>query len=748
VVAALCVATARAYADGPDGGAPDGGAQPDAGPAPISAPAAPALALLRGRVFERGSVNPIAGARVSIGEGVETTTDKHGRFELPMPGGTQSVAIIAEDYDPLHVTENMVAGQGLAVEYRLLAKDERKRFRSRVRGEAHHEGERFTLTDQELHMAPGSLGDPFRVIAMLPGVQAPVPLLPLWVVRGAAPGTTGFFLDGMRVPQLFHFLLGGGVVHARMIDDVQFYPSAYDATFGRFAGGIIDGTTRSARDGYHAELELKVYDVGGLFETTQKGVHIEVGGHYGWPAFIIKAFDSSANLAYWDYQLRIDWKGLTVEALGSFDTLSFSHTQMQPDGALPIKVSDAFRLAFYRLQIRDRERWGRVELETALVGGIDQMASFGGVGVQKLSLNARSNLSVRWKRVRLLAGVELELQRFTAKDFSPQLAAAEPDELGDFSGNRGGVVGGGYAEGVIDLIPQRLTATLGARLDFYHAQNVTLLGFDPRAQVKAKLLPWLSVGGGTGIYQQAPSFPVGLPGIDTFALQLGLQRSWQSAVDIQVNFPKDIDFKITGFYQRFWNMNDIVLDFTTVLCTSPPPESLTGFAAQVTRQLNGDAFGMEVLLRRKVGRVTGWIAYTLSRSEREYSCGMRPSDFDQTHVLNIVVQVRLPWKLIFGTHLEVATGRPYTKIGDEGINTPRNNARLPTYVQVDLRLDREWVFKKWAIAAFLEILNATYSETIFGIASPGGMSGIPLLNDPSLDAFHWILPTIGVRGRI
>ncbi len=512
-----------------------------------------------------------------------------------MPGGSQDVAIIADDYDPLHVTEKMVAGQGLAVEYRLLAKDERKRFRSRVHGEAHHEGERFTLTDQELHMAPGSLGDPFRVIAMLPGVQAPVPLLPLWVVRGASPGTNGFFLDGMRVPQLFHFLLGGGVVHARMIDDVQFYPSAYDTTFGRFAGGVIDGTTRSARDGYHAELELKIYDLGGLFETTQKGVHIEVGGHYGWPAFIIKAFDSSANLAYWDYQLRIDWKGLTVEALGSFDTLSFSHTQMQPDGALPIKVSDAFRLAFYRVQLRDRERWGRVELETALVGGIDQMASFGGVGVQKLSLNARSNLSVRWKRVRLLTGVEIELQRFTAKDFSPQLAAAEPDELGDLAGNRGGVVGGGYAEGVIDLIPQRLTATLGARLDFYHANNVTLLGFDPRAQVRAKLLPWLSVGGGTGIYQQAPSFPVGLPGIDTFALQLGLQRSWQSAVDIQATLPKDLEFKITGFYQRFWNMNDIVLDFTTVLCTSPPPESLTGFAAQVTRQLNGDAYGMEVL---------------------------------------------------------------------------------------------------------------------------------------------------------
>lgn len=740
---------AHAQADpAPTDAAPTDAAPTDPAPTDPVAPEPPvASALLRGRVFERGTVNPVKGARITAGEGLETSSDARGAFELRLPEGEQPITVISEEHDPFHTTERLVANEGLTVEYRLLPKDEKKRYRSRVRGEARHEGQRFSLRDEELHMAPGSLGDPFRVIALLPGVAAPVPLLPLWVVRGASPGTNGFFLDGMRVPQLFHFLVGGGVVHSRLIDRVDFYPSAYDASFGRFAGGIVDGETRPARDGYHAELELKVYDVAGLVEATlPKGVKLTLSGHYGWPAFIVKFFDSNADLAYWDFQLRLDWKGLTVQALGSFDSLTFVREQMQ--NGMPVKVADRFRLAFYRVQIRDRERWGRVELETAIVGGIDELASFGGTGVRKLSLAFRANVSARWKRFRLFAGGDAELQRFTAENFSPALAAAEPDQLGDFAGNRGGIVGGAFIEGVIDIVPNRLTATAGVRLDAYHAGSVSLLGIDPRLQIKAKLLPQLSINAGTGLYQQAPSFPVGLPGIDTFALQLGLQRSWQSAVGIETFLPKDFEFSITGYYQRFSNLNDVVLDFAAALCTSPPPESLSGFPARVTRQLNGAAYGMELLLRRKIGRVTGWIAYTLSKSEREFSCGLRPSDFDQRHILNVVVQARLPWKLIVGAHLYVATGRPYTAVGDDGLATLRNNARLPTFVQLDLRVDREWLFKKWALAAFLEIINVTYSQSVFGIYTPTDMNSVPLIGQQSLNAIHLILPTLGVRGRM
>ncbi|MEO6951671.1 MAG: hypothetical protein ABI321_07650 [Polyangia bacterium] len=753
-----CASMSVAQEDPVPDAAQDGGQPLDAAPAAAvaatSEPAPVLDALLRGRVYERGSVSPVADARIVSAGGLETKSDSHGRFELLLPAGDVPVVIISEAHEPMHVTEHLVSHGGLNVEYRLTPLDSKKRFRSKVRGESHHEGERFELRDEELHMAPGTLGDPFRTIALLPGVAAPVPLLPLWVVRGSSPGTNGFFLDGMRIPQLFHFLVGGGIVQSSLVDRIDFYPSAYDATFGRFSGGIVNGETRPARDGYHGQVELKLYDLSGLVEATlPKGVKLTLSGHYGWPAFLVHLFDKKADLQYWDFQMRLDWKGVTVQALGSFDSLSFARDQLT--NGQKETIQDRFRLAFYRVQIRDRERWGRVELETGVVGGIDELASFGGAGVRKESLAFRANVSAKWKRFRLLGGAEIELQRFSAVNFSPGLAAAEPDALGDFAGSRGGQVGGGYIEGVIDIVPRRFQATVGTRLDFYHAGPVTLLGLDPRMQLKAQLLPQLSIHGGTGLYQQAPSFPVGLPGIDTFALQLGLQRAWQSAVGIEVNLPKAIDFSISGYYNKFWNLNDgniidVVLGSgSDAACASPPPESLTGFPAQVTRQLNGAAYGLELLLRRKVGRVTGWIAYTLSKSERIFSCGLRPGDFDQRHILNVVVQVRLPWRLIAGAHLYFASGRPYTSYLQNGVDALRNDARLPNYVQVDLRLDREWLFKKWAISAFLEVVNLTYSRAIFlPSTATDATSVMSALDSSSFHSLRLILPTLGVKARL
>jgi hypothetical protein len=707
------------------------------------------VSRLRGRVLERGSINAIPGARVSASSGNEIIADEEGRFDLPLPSGETEIVISADDYEPLRVKETLVAGQGLTVEYRLLPKAARRRYESTVHGEQRHEGERFTLKDQELHQAPGTLGDPFRVVGLLPGVAAPLPLLPYYVIRGASPGMNGYFLDGMRVPQLFHFLVGGGVVHPALVDRLDFYPSTYDVSFGRYAGGIIDSETRPARaDGQHLMAELRLYDVSALGEfNLPKGVRVEVGGHYGYPSFLIDAIQPGVAVQYGDYQLRIDWRGLTVEALGSYDSLHI--------GDVAGIGNFDNRIQFYRLQVRWRERWKNLEYEAALVGSIDETAVSATVdtvpsGVQKLALGWRLNLRAHWKYFRLYAGTDGEVSRFTPENDTSPDAPSAPDAFGDFSGSRDGVVAGAFAEGTLDVLDHRLQITAGARIDVYHAGLITLLGIDPRLQLEVRLQPWLTWRGGVGLYQQPPSFPVALPGIDTYALQLGLQRAIQGSSGLEATMPKDLSLRLTGFYQQYYNANDIVIDFGTAICTSPPPESLTGYPAQLTRQLNGEAYGMELMFRRKAtatNRVSGWIAYTLSRSERVYSCGLRPSDFDQTHLLNVVVQVRLPWKLMAGARLYLATGRPVTVV-DPTLGTAqiRNNVRLPDYVQLDVRLDREWIFNRWALAAFLEVVNLTYSESDVGIAYPKVM-GITRYDMPYVNGFHWILPSVGLRAR-
>src|SRR5581483_7543389 len=425
----------------------------------------------------------------------------------------------------------------------------------------------------------------------------------------------------------------------------------------RYAGGVIDTETRPARnDWHHGDVQLRLYDLSVLAELKlPKGVRVVIAGQYGYPSFVIHLVDNRIDLQYGDYQVRLDWRGLTVEALGSLDSLHIATDQFS--GGLLSQVPSLFRLEFHRLQVRQRQRVGRAELEAAIVGGFDDNVILDGTGVRKLSLGWRFNADVRWRRFRLQVGTDGELSRFTAEHFTDPSAPSAPDQYGELAGDRDGVVAGAYAQGSVDLFDHRLTLSGGARIDVYHAGAVTLLGVDPRAQVKAKLLPWLTIDGGIGLYQQPPSFPVPLPGIDTFALQLGLQRALQGAVGVEAKLPQNLSLSVTGYYSRFYNVSDVVLDFGPVICTSPPPESLTGLPATIMRQVDGHSYGMELLLRRHVGRVTGWIAYTLSRSERIYSCGLRPADFDQSHLLNVVVQVRLPWRLMAGARLYFASGR-------------------------------------------------------------------------------------------
>ncbi len=696
---------------------------------------------LVGRVWERGTVVPLAEVHVQSGT-AEVITDSEGRFTLDLPVGDAEVIVTADEYEPLKITEKITAGQGLTVEYRISRR--KARYESTVRGEARHEGERFQLRKEELHQAPGTLGEPFRVIGLLPGVATPLPLLPVYVIRGASPGTNGFFLDGMRIPQLFHFLVGGGVVHGRIIDRMDFYPGAYDVSFGRFAGGIVDTETRPARsDGQHGEVQLRLYDLSTLGEMKlPKGVRIAVGGQFGYPGFLIKAFDPRADLIYGDYFFRLDWKGLTVEALGSYDKLTISEEIIK--GGLLNNVPRDLLITFHRVQIRDREKIGRVDLEAALVGGEDEFQTFAQTGVQKLSLGWRFHVRSKWKRFRLFGGTDGELSRFTAINFDTGMASA-PDQFGDLAGDRVGVVAGAFLEGTVEIWRDRLWATLGGRIDVYHAGEVTLLGLDPRLQLRARLMPWLQLNGGIGVYQQPPSFPVPLPGIDTFALQLGLQRAYQASVGVEAKLPKDVTFSITGYYQKFQNVNDVVVDFGPAVCTSPPPESLTGVPATITRQVDGHSFGMELLLRRHAGRFTGWIAYTLGKSERIFSCGLRPTDYDQNHILNVVAQIRLPWRLVLGGRLYVATGRPVTVLEPpDGRTTVRNNTRLPDYYQLDIRLDREWTFKRWSLAVFIELLNLTYTENVLGLTYPE-IDGIRRYDMPRINGFRWILPSLGLR---
>ena len=123
------------------------------------------------------------------------------------------------------------------------------------------EAPQLTLEKSEITMTPGSLGDPFRVIESLPGVVPVLWPLPIYAVRGSNPGNTGYFVDGLRVPALFHFALGPAVIHPQFLDSLTFYPSAYPPGYGRYVGGVVAAETATApNDRLRGSIDVRLYD--------------------------------------------------------------------------------------------------------------------------------------------------------------------------------------------------------------------------------------------------------------------------------------------------------------------------------------------------------------------------------------------------------------------------------------------------------------------------------------------------------
>ncbi|MGB5927696.1 MAG: hypothetical protein WBH03_05950, partial [Cyclobacteriaceae bacterium] len=137
----------------------------------------------------------------------------------------------------------------------------------------------------------------------------------------------------------------------------------------------------------------------------------------------------------------------------------------------------------------------------------------------------------------------------------------------------------------------------------------------------------------------------------------------------------------------------------------------------------GRAYGLELFVRKKEGDLTGWVSYTLSRSERRVE-GISnnewyPAKYDRTHVLNIVSQYDLNDRWNFSANFAYATGVattfPNARFVWNGITAPhnteerRNNYRVPAYHRLDVsatlqgrkteNFQHEWVFSIYNVYA-------------------------------------------------
>jgi TonB family protein len=722
--------------------------------APTSQPAVaagpPLLSALKGRLREMGTRAPVTGATVAAlidGRRYSVDADEKGRFRLPLPAGQARVSVHAPGCLPFVQQEKLAPNQEVAVTY-YVEREHYDPYEIVVVGEQRRvEVSRITLRGAEIHQIPGTFGDPFRVIQSLPGTAAMASLLPFPVVRGAAPSSTGFMLDGSRVPILFHLLAGPSVVHPEFIDEVQFFPGGAPVLYGGYIGGIIDGRTRRARpDERLIDVDVNVLQAGALIREPfpKLGITVTAAGRYGYPGGIMSLATDRMSLKYWDYQLRVDGgnprNGWTFFAFGSGDELDTRAASDQP-------LKTAMVYDFHRIVLSGYHGKGDFDGLYRLVLGYDHtLAAGANVG------NWTMEPTFRWtwkphKTLTFTWGVEGVLRDIVQG--TPSGLGTEFVGLQMLTGDLHKIyTGGALLEAIWRPTPRWLIRP-GVRGDIYSDGTTHKQAGDPRLTVRYKLrsfdLPdvpptsdasalWIKAA--VGLYHQPPRFLLPLPGLDIMPIKYGLLQAIQTSLGVEAPLPYRFSVSAEGFFSWMdptifnfnWNDPNVNVLGNSGLFPTTTSQGLSDaqkFLERQTTPQKGRAYGLELLLRRQAkSGLFGWISYTLSRSERR-DTSWAAYDFDRTHILNLVAGLPLPRNWDLGVRLQYQSGAPATTT--HGYNTARNSG----YVRIDVRIDKRAVFKGWLLDFYVDLLNAALlPEEVM----PG-------------QQIRYVLPSIGLRGR-
>ncbi len=241
--------------------------------------------------------------------------------------------------------------------------------------------------------------------------------------------------------------------------------------------------------------------------------------------------------------------------------------------------------------------------------------------------------------------------------------------------------------------------------------TAVLWNVDPRFTARIQLFPGSVVKGAVGVYRQPPGAAELHPSVGNPLLDQ--PRAVHLIAGVEQILTDDLNIDVQVYQIR----RDLLVQQTERIAFEG--EATERDLRYDNRGL-GRTYGMELLLRHELSRYFfGWIAYTLSRTEvdvDEKNADFVLTQFDQTHILTVVGQASLPWGFTFGARFRLVSGSPTDAnagaVHDldtdqfEARTLPFGSKRLPMFHQLDLRLDRKWVFDAFSATAYIDLINA------------------------------------------
>ena len=278
----------------------------------------------------------------------------------------------------------------------------------------------------------------------------------------------------------------------------------------------------------------------------------------------------------------------------------------------------------------------------------------------------------------------------------------------------------------LDVLADLKKAQLGQNQQDYSAAMSNLLKqLSPRVSASYMLTSKLMFNFNTGRYFQLPAYTT--LGYRSQAGELlnktnGLRYIQADHIVAGIDFRRNDKSKITleGFY-KFYNYYPFSLRDSVSLASKGADFGVAGDEAVIPSS-KGKAWGAELYYREKLSSVFDvTVSYTWVRSSFEDKHGtFIPSAWDNRYILNITGLATLKRNWDIGLKWRFVGGSPYTPYdldrsslieawdvkGQGYLDYNRYNTnRLDGFQQLDLRVDKEYYFKKWSLNLYLDIQN-------------------------------------------
>lgn len=700
-------------------------------------------AELSGQVTEIGSRSTISEVVVWVDQ-TSTAVDNRGRFSLDLPNGVHRVEFRAEGYKPVILEVQLP----LTKELRVAMEPEDAPLEIVVEARRDLPHASFQVLDRErVERTPGTHDDPGRLIQALPGVASTPEYSPRsgdLSIRGAAPGDSKFYLDGVELPYLFHFQQYASVFHTRLLESVSIFPSTFGSSYGDAIGGIIESESREtgASDEFHGGAAGNMI-MGGLWfqtpRTEQGGLSASARRSYA------DLMDNSSEWytiwpTFWDYFSRGDrtvgQHRLSVSGFGAGDR--YGRYVLQPENLGPLEREAnppfVFDRAFHIVSARHHSLLGDWEAKGNVALVQDRWkASLPEDYQNRLEhyLWLREDLSVApndWLEV--VAGFQAKGQRVQREVQASQAWIELTQDAPllargvDVDETLQRVVAGAYVEPRFQAGGWRVQT--GARLGYDTLLKAGVV--DPRVTWRWTWGDNFGLRGAVGRYSQSPEIDWLSPAAGNPSL--GFSRSTQASLGADVAVAGRLEFTVDGWVKQLEGM----------VVETPGEEPVA---------VDGHAWGVELSSRYRLReRFFTWLSVNLGESIR----GGLPFDYDQPFALNFVSSWTVSPEWTLGLRYRYSVGLPYTPVaygvydGTQDRYLPvleeQNSARLSDYQKIDARAERTWRFAQWSLTAYAEIWYVPSANNSMYVVNSYDYSQQVMVAGPSF------VPLVGLRGEL